>query len=325
MRSFSRPKIFVSKCLTNCHCRYDGSAIHNEIVETLKNHVDIVTTCPEVAIGLTVPREALRIVKHEETQEESLVFSYSGKDMTKEMTDFALDYLSSEVVAGVDGFILKHKSPSCGTNEVKCYKGSGKSSALPGKTTGFFGRVAMNQFGDIPIENEGRLLNYNIREQFFIRIFMNSDFRAVANSGKMSELIRFHRVNKYLLMAMSQKYLSELGKIVANHESRTFEETIRSYQVALTKALSQSMTIGRNMNTLLHVFGYFKKHLSVEEKAFFLEQLEAYNEKRIPFSVVLKILQAWVIRFDEPYLKEQTLFEPFPLTLFEVTDSGKGL
>ncbi len=324
MRQFEKPKIFISKCLGQAHCRFDGAIIGSDVVEGLAPYVEYITTCPEMEIGLPVPREALRIIRNEQ-QEDRLVFSASGTDKTEDIIRFSKAYLAQLDEKDIDGFILKHRSPSCGINDVKIYKSIGKSNSIPGKTTGFFGRAIEAQFPHVPLENEGRLLNFNIREHFMIRVFMMRDFKKVKRSGSLPELIAFHSANKYLLMGFSQKLLTVMGRITANHDGLGFKELIAAYESHLVKALEQPPSTQRNINVLLHVFGYFKRHLNSSEKAFFLENLELYNLKRIPFSVLLGILRSWVIRFDEPYLKGQTLFEPFPAALFEVTDSGKGL
>lgn len=324
MRQFEKPTIVISKCLGQAHCRYDGATVNSDLVDGLAPFVNYISVCPEMEIGLPVPREALRIVRNS-SQEDRLVFSLTGTDKTDAMLDFSKGFLSGLDEQEIDGFILKHRSPSCGINDVKIYKGTGKSNMVPGKTTGFFGRSVIEFFPHIPLENEGRLLNFNIRENFMMRIFMLRDFKKVKKSARMADLIAFHAANKYLLMAFSQRYLGVMGKIAANTQKQSFKQLLQDYEDNLVKALEQPPSIPKRVNVLLHVFGYFKKHLTSEEKAFFLENLELYNKKRIPFSVLLGILKSWIIRFDEPYLKEQTLFEPFPHSLFEVTDSGKGL
>jgi len=324
MRQFDKPVIFISKCLGQSQCRYDGSVVTNEIVTALEPFVTYVTECPEVAIGLPVPREALRVIR-DEKKENKLVFSQTGTDVTQKMIDFSDAYLSELKLESIDGFILKNRSPSCGFNDVKIYKGIGKSQIIPEKTAGFFGRAVLEQFPLAAVENEGRLLHYNIREHFMIKIFTLRAFKEISVTHKLNNLIKFHASNKYLFMAFNQQQSKELGKIVANHQELLPKEIYLKYCNTLIKTLEQPMNIKRNINVLLHIFGYFKNDLSSDEKAFFLEQLKHYSEKRIPFSVMLNILRTWVIRFDEHYLKGQTIFEPYPLTLFTVTDSGKGI
>ena len=141
----------------------------------------------------------------------------------------------------------------------------------------------------------------------------------------MKDLVTYHSQNKYLFMALSPGYLKTLGKIVANHDKMSFSEVVQAYEASLVKLILQPMNRSRNINALLHVYGYFKNDLTADEKAYFLENLEMYQLKKMPFSVLLAILRSWVIRFDQKYLQDQTLFEPFPKELFDVTDSGKGL
>lgn len=324
MKQFDKPRIFISKCLGQANCRYDGTTINSDVVEGLGPFVEYITACPEMDIGLPAPREALRIIRNED-KIDRIVNSKSGLDMTEKMQVFSADFLGKLKDQDLDGFILKDRSPSCGIGDVKIYKSAGKSDSLPGKTTGIFGAYALNAFPNVPLETEGRLLNFNIREHFMIRVFTMRDFKKVKASGKMSNLVAFHASNKYLLMAFSQKHLSALGKLTANHERRPFEAIVSDYEAILVQAMEKPLSTQRNINVLLHVLGYFKQDLNSAEKSFFLENLELYHQKRIPFSVMLSILKSWIVRFDTHYLKDQTLFEPFPATLFQVTDSGKGI
>lgn len=170
----------------------------------------------------------------------------------------------------------------------------------------------------IPVSGPEGRLSSAIREQYLIRIFMISDFLKVAQSGKFKELVEFHKANKYLLMAISQKQLSILGKIVAHGRGKDMGEILSAYRLELDQALNAPLEIGRNINALLHVFGYFKKKLSNEEKSFYLEQIEAYQVGEISLHHVLKPLRLWTLQFDLSYLREQTLLEPFPEELFEV-------
>lgn len=324
MKKFEKPTIVISKCIEHDHCRYDGSMITSEVVQLLKPYVNFITVCPEMAIGLPSPREALRIVR-DDTQTEKLVFSQSGEDKTESMLSFSEDFLLSLNRADIDGFILKHRSPSCGMNDVKIYKGTGKSNIVPGKTNGLFGAKVLEHYPNVPVENEGRMRNYNLRESFLIGVFTIRDFKTVKFQGKMKDLVKFHSNNKYLFMALSPGHLKAMGKIVANHEKRSFEEILDLYEDHLIKLLLQPMNRNRNINALLHVFGYFKENLTSDEKVYFLENLEMYNQKKVPLSLLLAVLRSWSIRFKTDYLNEQTIFEPFPSDLFDVTDSGKGL
>lgn len=324
MNELSKPTIVLSKCIEHGHCRFDGSMISCEVVRMLKPYVNFITVCPEMAIGLPSPRESLRIVRGDD-KVDRLMFSQNGDDKTEDMLTFSDDFLGQLNRQEVDGFILKHRSPSCGMNDVKIYKGIGKSNIIPGKTNGIFGGKVLEYYPNVPVENEGRLRNYNLRESFLIAVFSIRNFKLVKHSGKMKDLVKYQSDNKYLFMALSPGHLKTLGKIVANHEKLDVDEVIKKYEEVFIKLLLQPMDRGRNINALFHVYGYFKDLLSSDEKAYFLECLEMYNQKKVPLSMLLALLRSWSIRFNVEYLKGQTIFEPFPKELFDVTDSGKGL
>lgn len=317
----NKPIIVISKCIAHAACRYDGSMIKSRFVSILKDYVQFVTTCPEVEIGLTVPREAIRIISHQ--GQERLVGSLSGNDTTQKMVDFSDQFINSLSGKTVHGFILKNRSPSCGIKDCKVYKSFGKSQSIPVKTAGFFGRAIIAHYPDLPIEDEGRLTNYNIREHFLTRVYSLFHFGQAVND--MKSLVHFHSNNKYLLMAYHQKLQKLMGQIVANHDRLPTADVIANYHQHLKQALSAPLKRGTNINMLMHLMGYFKRDLSPAEKDYFLNVLNQYKTKKIPFSVPLSILKSWVIRFNEPYLKTQTIFEPFPEGILQVTDSGKGI
>ncbi len=323
MTEYLRPKVLVSICLEHAPNRFDGSMISSPFVKKLKEYVDFITVCPEVAIGLPIPREVIRIVKEGESEE--LVHSMSGVSVSDKMRDFSQKYVDYIAGVGVHGAILKSRSPSCGIKDVKMYKSIGKAPSLNTKTKGFFGGKLIETFPDMAIEDEGRLTNYNIREHFLTRIYTMAAYDEVIKSGTMKALIDFHSHNKYLLMGYNQQKQKILGKIVANHEHLSVMLVLEAYEDTLRKALASPLRHGRNTNMLLHIFGYFKDRLDSDEKAYFLDVLEQYNGKKVPFSVPLSLLKSWVIRFREPYLSTQTIFEPFPREILDVTDSGKGV
>lgn len=322
-----KPLILASACLSFRNCRYDGSVIPNAFIEKLKAYVEFETVCPEMGIGLPSPREALRIVKSGNV--ERLVDSYSGHDRSDAMDRFIEQFLKETSSDRFDGVILKCKSPTCGLKDAKTYPGTGKMGANPGKTEGYFGRSVSKHFTGMVIEDEGRLTHFNIREHFLISIFLHAEFRQVVEKvniqKKLGPLVAFHSRHKYLFMAYHQKTLTQMGRILANHDKKSVSEVVESYSEALKFFYQAKPSQGKNINMLLHLFGYFKDKLSKEEKALFLDQLEQYQNNQVPFSTVLMLIKAWTVRFDEPYLKTQSLFELFPKDLIEVTDSGKGL
>ncbi|MBN2221055.1 MAG: DUF1722 domain-containing protein [Vallitaleaceae bacterium] len=321
--SFERPKLVVSKCLEFGHCRFDGSMIGCKEVSMLKEYVDFLPFCPEMGIGLPSPRESLRLVLKD--GEHRLVMTKSGIDQTGAMQKFSEKSLKEIKAFGVDGFVLKGASPSCGTKEVRLYPSIGKVAMLSRKSKGIFGEIMMENYPNLLFEDEGRLSNFTIREHFYTAIFTKADFRRVKKLHAMKELVQFHGKNKYLFMAYSKSQLTVLGKIVANHEKLPLDDILNAYEENLDRLFKKNPTSGQFVNVMLHIFGYFSKELSAKEKAYFLDALESYRNKHIPQSTVMGVLWAWVLRFDDPYLLQQTVFEPFPKKLIQVTDSGKGL
>lgn len=318
----NKPRVLISKCIEHDNCRYDGSRISSPFIKKLKNYVEFIDICPEVEIGLPIPREAIRIIN--KGSEERLVNSLSGTDITDSMKNYSNDFFD-KLDKRIHGAILKSRSPSCGIKDVKVYKDIGKANTLVEKTSGFFGRTAMERLNDIAIEDEGRLRNYNIREHFLTRIFTMNSFDEVIKRNRMNGLVDFHSRNKYLLMAYHQANQKKLGKIVANHSNEEVATVISTYEDVLKEALKKPLRRGTNINMLMHLLGYFKNELSKEEKAYFLDVIQQYSMKKIPFSLPIAVIYSWVVRFDEPYLKNQRIFKPYPLEILDVTDSGKGI
>jgi len=319
MREFVRPKVVVSKCIEFENCRYNGLAISSDVVKKLEGHVTFHPVCPEVEIGLGIPRDPIRLVMANE--ELRLIQPASNTDVTVKMHDFSNSFLES--IGEVDGFILKSRSPSCGIKDAKVYSGIGKRmSASKGK--GYFGNAVLERFPHLAIEDEGRLTNFEIRQHFLTKLFALTSFRETRGKKSMRHLVRFQTENKLLLMAYNQNELRNLGRIVANHERRPDHEVMADYEAHLWKALARPPRYTSNINVLMHALGHFSEGLSSREKSFFLNSVEEYRDERIPLSVPLNTLKSWAVRFEDDYLMQQTFVEPYPFELVEITDSGKG-
>ncbi len=316
---YTRPSIVVSKCLGFAHCRFNGLTIHSDAVAAMVPHVDFVPVCPEMEIGLGVPRDPVRILRR--GGGERLVQPETGRDVTDEMRKFADRFLTGQ--AHVEGVILKNRSPSCGITDVKIYTKTEKAPAV-GRTAGFFGRAVLERFGELAVEDEGRITNFRIREHFLTKAFTLAAFRQVAAAGPMRELVAFQTRNKLLLMSYSQVELRALGRIVANQEHRPWEEVVQAYRDHLIRALARPPRRTSAVNVAQHAFGYVSRDLSPAERDYFLDVLEKYRLGRQPLSVPVGLLGAWVTRFGVEYLADQTFFAPYPEELVEITDSGKG-
>jgi uncharacterized protein YbgA (DUF1722 family)/uncharacterized protein YbbK (DUF523 family) len=329
MSEFPRPIVVVSRCLGFAPCRYNGQTIPDAFVGKLEEYVDLKTVCPEVEMGLGVPRDPLRIVQDGEKR--ILYQPATGKDVTAGMLRFMEDFFRSAGV--VDGFILKNRSPSCGPADVKVYRGLRKDAAVT-RGGGFFGMEAVNRYPGKPVEDEGRLRNFTIREHFLTRLYACARFRELKERllqkppseqrRSMAALIDFHSRFKYLLMAYNQARLKILGALVANHERRGMGELLELYERHFERVFERAPNYRSMINVLYHAYGGLASALKTEEKRFFLNAVEEYRDERIPLSALIHVLEAWSVGQENRYLLNQVLLRPYPRELVEVSDSGKG-
>lgn len=313
MREYQKPNIVVSKCIEFESCRYNGLIIASPLVKTLKEYVEFKPVCPEVEIGLGIPRDPIRLVNIENNI--NLIQPSTDRNLTDEMNGFSEKFLSS--LENIDGFILKNKSPSCGVKAVKVYLPVNSRPRTDG--IGLFAESVFKKFPYIPVEDEGRLRNLQIREDFLTAIYTLSDFRSVQKSQKLIELIEFHSRNKYLLMAYDQNLLKQMGKLIGEQNNYSEDQLFEKYHNLLGMTLKNPPQTPSNINMLMHAFGHFSNKLAHEEKSFFLDSMNQYRQGVMPLLVCLNILKSWVIRFDEEYLAQQTFFQPYPPELMPVT------
>lgn len=319
MTSFSRPKILVSKCLGFARCRYNGETISDPFTDRLKPWVDFTPVCPEVEIGLGVPRDPVRLV--EGRGGVRMVQPSTGRDLTSEMVAFASSL--ADALTAYDGLLLKSRSPSCGPMDVKIYSDSKPGSASR-RGRGLFADKVMEQRPSLAVEHEGRVLNLHLREHFLSRIFTMARVRQLAVQPNINALMEFQAANKLLLMAYHQEHLRAMGRLLANHGRLPVETVLAQYSDLLSAALLRAPKATAVINVCMHALGYFKKGLKSTEKAYFLDLLLQYRQGRIPLLVLQSLLTAWALKFEEEYLLGQTFFAPYPREMFDLADSGKG-
>jgi uncharacterized protein YbgA (DUF1722 family)/uncharacterized protein YbbK (DUF523 family) len=310
--------VVVSECLELAAVRYNGQTIRAPFVRSLARHVDLRPICPEVSIGLGVPRDPIRIV--EEDGERRLVQPSTGRDLTEAMVQFSEDFLSS--LGDVDGFILKSRSPSCGIRDTKIH--SGPEGMPVGKDAGFFGRAVLERFPRAAVEHEGRLTNRRLRHHFLTTVFTWARFRGLRSDPSAEALVRFHASNKLLLMGHNETAMRSLGRVVARQADGPLERSVAEYEEGLARALARPMRTGAMINVLMHALGFFKEVLSAAEKAHFLDTLEAYGAERVGVEAPLTLLRSWVARTGEAWLRDQTLLSPYPEALMDLQDSGRS-
>ena len=304
--------IGISSCLLGENVRYDGGhKLDHYLVDTMGKFVDWVPVCPEVEYGLPTPREAMRLVG--EPDSPRLVTRTSGTDHTEGMLRWSEKRCKELNKRNLCGFIFKGRSPSSGIRNVKVYTSTGMPSR---RGKGIFGGAFINTFPLIPVEDDGRLHDPALRENFIERVFV---FRRWKNSmdrgAQRGALVSFHTEHKLLVMAHSQKHYVALGRLVATAKQQRPQDLLSRYSTLLMEALTLLATVKKNTNVLMHILGYFKKQISSDEKKEMLEVIQNYHSGLLPLIVPLVLINHYVRKYDEPYLKKQYYLNPHPLEL----------
>lgn len=306
-------RLGVSACLLGQPVRYDGGHKRDFfLTETLAEYVDYVPVCPEVEIGLPIPREALRLVG--DPARPRLVTAKSGLDHTDRMQGWAAERVRLLEGENLCGFIFKSRSPSSGMERVKVYA---KAGGMPVKAgIGVFARAFMEHFPLLPVEEEGRLHDPRLRENFIECIFAFQRWRDLLQQDRTRHgLISFHARHKLQLLSHSTELYRQLGRLVATAADHSIVELFALYQQDFIKAMRLKTTVRKNVNVLQHMLGYFKKNLSADEKQEGLEQIDHYARQRVPLLVPLTLLGHFVRKYDQAYLRQQTYLSPTPLEL----------
>lgn len=307
-----KPKIVVSECLYGTKCRYDGQGYNDKVIQSLKDYVDIQTVCPELAIGLSIPREPIRIEMNKENEEYRLIDYNSKNDYTNQMTEFSEEFING--LDDIDGFILKSRSPTCGLKDAKVYYRGNKCS-IRSNENGFFSRKIIDKYDYLPIENEGRLKNYNIRDNFFTRIFF------INNLKNNKNIIEFHKNNLLLLKSYDEESTNEVSDIL--NENR-MEDQVHQYKEKVLNIVSNQRKKENKLSIIIKVFEKYKNMLNEEEINMFNGLIESYENQRIPFSTLEVVIKMYATRFKDKDILNQTFFYPYPENLINITDSGKG-
>lgn len=306
-------RLGVSSCLLGAEVRYDGGhKLDRYLRDVIGIYADFVPVCPEVEVGLPTPRETLRLVKDEQGRTR-LVFAKSGEDITERMENWALQRVEQLAGEDLDGYVFKSKSPSSGMERVRVYDRNG----VPHKEgAGVFARIFMERFPLLPVEEEGRLNDPRLRENFIASIFTLQRFRRVLEEdGGYGSLVDFHTRHKLLLLSHSQLHYREMGRLVARGRELSFADFLERYKNLLMKTLKLKTTLKKQINVLHHVLGYFKKDLSADEKQEVLEVIENYRQELVPLIVPITLLNHYVRKYDQAYLKQQVYLNPHPKEL----------
>lgn len=300
-----KPRILYSECLGIRPVRHDGNIIFDAFAEELKKHVEVIPVCPEVSIGLGVPRNP--VVLYEDGGVVELVETVTGERLASRMREFSTRFLEKLVV---DGALLKAGSPSCGVGDAKVY---GAGRRVLRKSDGLFTSILRTSYRWIPVESEKRLLSHGVRRLFLTRIYALADLRATIDGLRgVEDLVDFHRRYKYLVMLHSPSILKKLGRLVAGRSLSDPGELAAAYRSLFIEALRREPSRRSYVNVFTHIYGHVKRELNPEERRFVLTLIEKYRDGGESLNTLLAYFRGFIYRFGNKYLAEQRFIKPYP-------------
>lgn len=305
-------RLGISRCLLGDEVRFDGGHKRDQfLTDLLGRYVEWIPVCPEVEAGLGTPREAMRLVGS--LHHPRLVTITSGTDHTKTVDKMAAHRLRELAELDLSGYVFKKGSPSCGIERVRIYNETG----MPARNgIGLFARAFIEQFPLIPVEEEGRLCDPTLRENFIERVFCYRRWQDLVKRGVTRQgLVQFHTIHKYLLMAHSPQHYQALGRLVGQAPQQHPKVLPSLYGDLFMKALAVKATVRKQVNVLQHILGYFKERLGAQEKAELLEVISEYHQGLTPLVVPLTLIKHYVRIFDVGYIRDQVYLNPHPKEL----------
>lgn len=312
-KSVNRPvRIGISACLLGDEVRFDGGHKRDPfLTDVFGRFVEWVRVCPEVESGFGTPREAMRLVRAKGGVR--LLTVKTTQDVTERLADYATRRVDELEAEDLSGYVLKKDSPSCGLERVKVYD----AHNVPQRNgRGLFAAALLERYPDLPVEEEGRLSDPRLRENFIERVFAYWRLRGMfADAWTIADLVRFHTAHKLILMAHSPDAYQQLGRLVARAKSLTKSDLERRYTAAFMAALSVVATRRRHVNALQHMAGYFKDRLDRDSKAELLSAIEDYRRELVPLIVPMTLIRHHVRAQQVEYLAGQLYLEPHPKEL----------
>ncbi len=302
----------VSTCLLGENVRFDGGHKKDQFLTgILSDYFAFVPVCPEVDIGLGTPRESLRLIG--DPAQPQLVTGKSGIDYTRQMLRYAKKKVAELQKMDLDGYILKKDSPSCGMERVRVYGKAG----MPSRTgAGLFASHLLQGLPLLPVEEEGRLNDAALRENFIVRVFCHHRWRTqMAKRPRPKALVAFHTRHKFLIMAHSEVHMRELGRLVARGDSLGLSELVGQYGQLFFAALQRKTTRRKHTNVLMHIMGFFKKKMAADDKRELLQLIDDYRLGMLPLIVPITMIRHYVAKFEVDYITDQVYLNPHPKEL----------
>ena len=306
-------KIGVSSCLLGEEVRWNGGHKKDHYVQgILGNYFDYVPTCPEVDAGMGVPRETVAL--YGTLENSKMISKKSQKDWTRKMSTYMKNRINELGNADLCGYIFKSKSPSCGIGRVPVYSEFGNNKVKYGP--GMFASAFIKTLPLIPVEDEGRLHDLVIRENFIVRVFCFNRLQSLLKGRfTMGTLVRFHTKHKFLILSHNKKQYDAMGKLVATGKSLSKEELKTRYSNLFMEALACKATPKKNTDVLLHMMGFLKKIIPIGEKEDILNTIEDYRKGLLPLIIPVTLIRHQVRKYNIGYLLDQIYLNPHPKEL----------
>lgn len=305
-------KIAISSCLAGNQVRYDGGHKRSKYcLDVMSDWFEYQPFCPEMGIGMPSPRPPIHLVDSENEIKVLQVDDHSI-DRTDDLKNYAHKILPE--IRNICGYVVIRNSPSCGMERVKVYHENGNPSNI--KAQGAFIGELMKLRPELPVEEEGRLQDPKLRENFITRVFAYSEWQQIVLSDiNINNLIKFHSRYKYLIMAHSYKAYRELGRLVANDGAKSLPAMVSEYEALLMKTLKKIASPKSHVNTLYHIFGYLKRDLTTEAKQEIIDVIENYRNEAVTLIVPVTLLNHYINQFGSDYIKNQAYLNPHPIEL----------
>jgi uncharacterized protein YbgA (DUF1722 family)/uncharacterized protein YbbK (DUF523 family) len=308
----AKPRVGISACLLGHQVRFDGGHKREQfLTEVLGRFVDWIPVCPEVEVGMGVPRETVRLVGTPANSQ--MIAEKSAKNWTAAMARFAAKRVRELAGYDLSGYVVKKDSPSCGMERVKVFT-SRNTPVRQGR--GLFAAALFQHLPLLPVEEEGRLNDLALRENFIERVFAYRRWQDRSSvSRSVGALVDFHTSHKFLLLAHSEQHYRRLGRIVGTAKQRPLREAYDEYASVFMKCLATHATTKKHANVLDHLMGYFSNQLSTTERQELVELIRDYRRQLIPLVVPITLIRHYAKKYDVEYLRGHVYLEPSPKEL----------
>lgn len=303
----------ISSCLLGNEVRFDGGhKRHSYITGTLSHYFDFTPLCPEVGAGLGTPRPTIHLLRVTSGDIRAVETRNPDADHTDALAAYSKQVMGH--LQGVAGYILKKDSPSCGMERVRVYHADKPKSPPERKGQGIFASILHEHFPLLPVEEEGRLGDPILRENFIERVYIYHRWQQMlANQPEVADLVAFHSDHKYILMAHDQGIARELGQLVASAgTAEDFTALAGQYVQLMMTALGKRVSRGQHANVLMHLMGYLKNHLDAGDRQEMLDMIHQYRQGFLPLIVPITLLKHHFRKYPQPYIERQYYLSPHP-------------